>query len=484
MTRMIRFLGAACTRIFQTLCPDPFVIAILLTLVTVAAALLWGDSAADAGGTRSTLLFDAWRDNAGGLWKLLAFSMQMCVILVTGHALASAPIVQRNIQRLAGLPSTAPAAVGAVAVLACGAALINWGLGLIAGALFARAVGAAMARKRVAVHYPLLAAAGYLGLMVWHGGLSGSAPLAVTSLASAKSSLPASALPLLPAEGIPLGQTLFSPLNLVVTGGLVLLAPLLAVLLSPKAGAAVRSIDEFPVNEPDRAGVPLTDRGGRSLPAVLNDSVVVALLLAVPLLAAVVRFVWLRGGAEETAIARLSTGLQGIGLNEINMAMLAVGLIAHGSPARYMAAAEGAARGCAAIMIQFPLYAGIMAIVVESGLAARLADAFNQVAEPRALPLLSFLSAAVLNIFIPSGGGQWAVQGPIALAAGQTGGIEPGTMVMSVAYGDQLTNMLQPFWALPLLAITGVQARDIVGYTATIMLFSGVWIAACLWFLG
>lgn len=482
MPAMIRAIGTLCTRVFQAICPDPFVIAILLTLVTVVAALLCGQPPERAA---AGPIFDAWHDPGGGYWKLLAFAMQMCLILVTGHALASAPVVDRAIQQWAGVPKTASGAAGLVAAVACLAALINWGLGLIVGALFARAVGEAMARKGVAVHYPLLAAAGYLGLMVWHGGLSGSAPLSVTSLASARGSLPESALALLPAGGIPLGQTLFSPLNLAVTGGLVLLAPILAVLVAPTDPRAIRPISDFPVRG-DSAHEPAgpDDSGRTTLPDRLNHSVVVALLLAIPLVAAVGRFVWLRGGVDAPLALRLSTGMQSIGLNEINMVMLAVGLIAHGSPVRYMAAAEGAARGCAGIMIQFPLYAGIMGIMVESGLAARLADLFSRVDAPQAIPVLSFVAAALLNLFIPSGGGQWAVQGPIALAAGHSGGIEPGTMVMAVAYGDQLTNMLQPFWALPLLAITGVRARDIVGYTATIMLFASLWIAACLWFLG
>ena len=130
--------------------------------------------------------------------------------------------------------------------------------------------------------------------------------------------------------------------------------------------------------------------------------------------------------------------------------------------------------------MQFPLYAGVMAMMAASGLLAMFADAANAASTPTTLPLLTMASAAIVNLFVPSGGGQWAVQGPIAMLAGAQDGIPLGKMVMSVAYGDQLTNMLQPFWALPLLAITGVKARDIVGYTAIVMIVAAIWITVAL----
>jgi short-chain fatty acids transporter len=99
----------------------------------------------------------------------------------------------------------------------------------------------------------------------------------------------------------------------------------------------------------------------------------------------------------------------------------------------------------------------------------------DRVADARTLPVYTFLSACLLNMFIPSGGGQWAVQGPVALESGLALGVPPGKMVMAVAYGDQITNMLQVFWALPLLAITGARARDIVGYTSLVMLVGMAW---------
>ena len=170
-----------------------------------------------------------------------------------------------------------------------------------------------------------------------------------------------------------------------------------------------------------------------------------------------------------------SGGLGRLGPNEVNATMLGLGMLFHGSPRRYLHAVEKSARGCAGIILQFPFYAGIMALLSASGLALWLAETTSQNATVTSLPIMTFLSAGVVNFFVPSGGGQWGIQGPIALEAGAAVGVPASKMIMSVAYGDELTNMLQPFWAIPLLAITGIKAREIVGYTALVMLVAGTW---------
>ncbi|MBI5866113.1 MAG: short-chain fatty acid transporter [Planctomycetes bacterium] len=477
---MISRLGALCAKIFYHTCPDPFVIAILLTLFTAGLALLFGKGTGD--GVTAQQTFDAWRDGTGGIWKLLSFAMQMCLILVTGHALAEAKPIRRALHNLAQRPNSPRQAVAIVAAAACGTALLNWGLALIVGAIMAREVGLAMGRKGVRVHYPLLAAAGYTGLLVWHGGLSGSAPLSVTSLTDASRVLLPSAVKLLGPSGVPLGDTLFSPLNVVVTGVLVLGVPLFFIALTPRRDDEIRSIEKFNVrrsNDEAAAAPTDLDESAGTLPDRLDRSWLVSLALAAPLAAAVLRFVWMAGG-DAPAPIRVLHGLERIGLNEINATMLALGLILHASPRAYMAAAEEGARGCAAIIIQFPLYAGIMAMMDASGLTRQIAEYFVRIGNQTTIPLYSYVSACIIGMFIPSGGAQWSVQGPIALQAGADVGIGAGRMVMTIAYGDQIPNMLQPFWALPLLSITGVRARDIVGYTATVMLFAAAWIGLAL----
>src|SRR5690606_41835848 len=307
--------------------------------------------------------------------------------------------VRAAIDALAALPRSAPAAAAMIGFVAAALGLINWGLGLIAGALLARAVGRSMQARGIRVHYPLLAAAGYMGLLVSHGGLSGSAPLSVTTESGAAKVLPAEAMARLGGAGIGLEHTLFSPMNLFVCAGLLVLIPGALWLLTPKQGDPIREISEFaPVED---ATEPLARP--TTAPEWLERTPVLAWLLAIALVVALLRF----GRAS---------GLTSLGLNEVNMGMLALGLIFHGSLASYGRAVEEGARGCAGIIVQFPLYAGIMGMLGASGLIQRFAAALAQGGET-GVPLLMFLAAAVVNFFVPSGGGQWGIQGPIALEA-------------------------------------------------------------------
>jgi len=444
-------LGLWISKHVERLVPDPFVIAILLTVVTAVAALLWGNFG-DA--NPATSLLDSWRDGDSGLWKLLAFSMQMCLVLVTGYALATTSIVKSIINSIASIPTNTASAAALVAFIACVAGLLNWGLGLIVGALLAREVGFALQRKNIRAHYPLIAAAGYMGLLVWHGGLSGSAPLSMTTASGAAKVIPAQYLDQI--NHVLLSETIGSTLNLVVSGGLLVLIPTVLFLLAPKNPDDFRAIDLFGVDPGDAE---LSHQPPSNFPDRLNQSTIIAWLLGVPLLLALGRYIY-------------TTGMNHIGLNEITVFMLALGLLLHGSPVGYMKAVTNGAKGCAGIIIQFPLYAGIMAMMITAGLMASVTEVFVEIGTQETMPLLTMLSAGVVNLFVPSGGGQWAIQAPIALESGLQSGVPAGTMVMAVAYGDQLTNMLQPFWALPLLAITGVRARDIVGYTVVVMVLS------------
>ena len=465
---MISRLGLAISRIFHRICPDPFVIAILLMAFTAALALAFGRFPQETSlWNRAALLLDSWRSDEG-LWKLLGFGMQMCLVLVTGHALAATRPIKASVETIANWSRSTSGGAVLVCLVACITGLINWGLGLIVGALLAREVGRSLTRRGTPVHYPLLAAAGYMGLLIFHGGLSGSAPLSATTVSGASKVLPQSAVALL-GGGISLDRTLFSSLNFFVTGGMLVLLPLLFRLLSPASASDMQPMDPALVRMPvvlgndDSTVVEYGDEiAGPSVPDRLDRSPVVVWLLAIPLVMALLRYAQVKG-------------LINAQLNEVNAAMLAFGLILHGSPRKYMSAVEDGARDCAAIMIQFPIYAGIMALMRDSGLLEALTTAFTQLGTARTLPALSFVAATLVGLFVPSGGAQWGLQGPIALQAGAQAGVDPGHMLMSVAYGDELANMLQPFWALPLLAITGAKARDIVGYTAIAMIVAGAW---------
>lgn len=457
---MLARLGQRIAALFRATAPDPFVIAVLLTALTFILVLVLTDQT-----PRS--IVQSWSADSG-VWAFLGFSMQMCLILVTGHALAASPPVAAGLRKLANHPKSGAQASFLIAFVAAALGVLNWGLGLIGGAILARDVGRALEKRGVPAHYPLLAASGYVGLLVWHGGFSGTAPLKVTTDRELRDVLGATADLVDP---MPLTETILSPMNFVVTGGLLLIAPLVMALLSPKRADHLEPASRFiAIDEPDsmiekRERAPL-------IPHLLENTPIVSLVLV----ALIAVWAWMYYFPADLS----DSGIKSLTPNTVNLTMLMLGLILHGTPRRYIAAVDEGVRGCAGIILQFPLYAGIMGMMHSSGLTAQLAQSLAAGATETTLPILTFLSAGVVNLFIPSGGGQWGVQGPIAIQAALDAGVAPAKMVMAVAYGDQLTNMLQPFWALPLLAVTGVKARDIVGYTAVLMVIAGIWIVGCL----
>ncbi|MGM0575682.1 MAG: short-chain fatty acid transporter [Myxococcota bacterium] len=448
---MIRWLGRKLSAFAGRWVPDPFAIAILLTILAIGLAWLGtGLSPLELlGYWGGRLKGDEVLDRERGLWKLLAFGMQMCLILVTGHALASSRPVHRLIDRVAGLPRTSGQAIALTAVVAMCAALVNWGLGLIVGALMAREVAVAARHRGLRVHYPLLGAAGYTAMMVWHGGLSGSAPLTVTQAKDL-----ASILDRPDVAPITLGETLFSPMNITVTLALLVAVPTLLVMMQPRREEDFVEVDPGVLPGPAEAD----PRSEHPTPAErLERSRLLAWTLAAFAAAYLVMY-----------LGRL--GADRVDLNAINLTFLALGLLLHGSPRAYGRAIAAGTRGCAGIILQFPLYAGIMGIIALAGLVEQWAEVISRAANEWTFAPLTMGAAGAVNLLVPSGGGQWAIQGPLVLSTAESLDIPFGKAVMAFAYGDGWTNMLQPFWALPLLGITGLAARDLVGYTAALML--------------
>lgn len=439
---MLRRMGDYFSRWAEKYMPDPFLFAVLLTFLTMILGIVLTDNGLFA-------MIRYWSD---GFWTLLAFSMQMCLILVTGYALATTRLVRAGIDKLADIPRTAGGAVLLVALVAAIGGYVNWGLGLIVGALMAREVGIRGHRKGIPMHYPLLGAAGYAGMAVWHGGLSGSAPLLVATQGH-----------FLEKEIgiIPVAQTLFSPLNLVVAVFLILVLPFVFKLLQPADASRFLTIDKV-LPDLDRelaaeqAGAPPDADRARFLATRLENSVLVSLLIGLCGLAYVVYHFATKGFD--------------LNLNIVNFTFLFVGILLHRTPIQYVRAISEGTRGCAGIILQFPFYSGIMGMMKFSGLIVVIANGFIAISNQVTYPLFTFLSAALVNIFVPSGGGQWAVQGPVVVKAAQALGVSLPKAIMALAYGDQWTNLFQPFWALALLGLTGLKARHIMGYCMAVML--------------
>ncbi|WP_416954788.1 short-chain fatty acid transporter [Nocardioides sp. T5] len=427
--------------------PSALVFAIVLTFVVAILALLLTDAGpAD--------VVRGWGD---GLSGLLAFMTQMALILLLGHTLANTGPVRRLLATLGGLPRTALQGYLFVFGVAAVASLITWGLGLVVGVLLAVEVARQGREKGLALHFPLLVAAGYSGYVIWHMGYSGSGTLT----AATEGSFIAEQL----GETIPISETTFAWWNLLAIVVTIAAVGIGIALVAPRAGddvvemkADARFDDEIVID--DEVVTP-ADR--------VDASRVLTLMVGLALVAYLV--IHYADGGTAT-------------LDIVNWTFLALIFLLVRSPLELIALVKNAASNVGEILLQFPLYAGIMGIMATSGLITVFSDFIVDTAGPSTFGLLAFLSAGVVNFFVPSGGGQFAVQGPVMLDAGARLGVDPSVTIMAIAYGDQWTNMIQPFWALPVLAISGLKLRDILGYTLVTMIASGLVFAGTMLLVG
>jgi short-chain fatty acids transporter len=436
--------------IFKRFLPSPFAIAILLTLLTMVLALFITEAPKDESHFLAILSF--WEQ---GIWNnaLLVFAYQMMLILVLGHILVLSKPMNSLISGLTNLVSNTSNAVLLVAGTTMIVSFFNWGLGLIFGAILARKVAEAAQLRNFKINYPLVGASGYVGLMIWHGGISGSAPLKVAEsghLASLMTGVSdKNIIGKLP-DFIPFSETVFSSFNLVLFGILLVLIPLFLYRLGKKAVVTTTKLPIYKGSANVKIGLVGMERLDHS--KIFGRGFGLIILLA---------FFYQYFGA---------LGNLAITPNLLNFFMLGLALVLHGSFSSFLNALEEAIKGASGILIQFPLYFGIMGIMRDSGMVVQISDFFVSISTARTLPLFTFFSAGLVNIFVPSGGGQWAIQGPIVVESALKLGVPLPKAIMALAYGDQITNMLQPFWALPLLGITKLKAREILPYTLLVMI--------------
>ena len=379
-----------------------------------------------------------------GFWELLEFTMQMALILILGHTLALTPLFNSLIAKLTSLCDTTAKAGLYISFVTILMSFINWGLCLVFGAIFARKVAEKASEKGWKLNYPLVGAAGYSGMMCWHGGFSGSAPLTVSG---------ADHFMAQDIGVIGIDQTILSGMNLINSTLLLIVIPLFFFYLGLKSQGREINLPKKTIKQERE----IKHRGAERLDH--------AKWLAIGMGLTIVFLAIRKAGIMQ------SGGTFGfINLNYINFFLFGLCVLLHSSFARFIAAVQQAVSGATGIIIQFPLYAGIMGIMKYSGLGALISQGFVEISNGTTLPIFTLLSAGLVNIFVPSGGGQWVVQGPIITEAAQTLNVSIPKTVMALAYGDQLTNMLQPFWALPLLGITKLKAKDILPYSGLVML--------------
>ena len=419
-----------CLKMVQKYLPGAFLLAIFLTFVTFISGMVITGKSASA-------MVNYW---GKGYSSLFTFGMQMVLVLLTGYVLALTPLAKKILDKVTDIPKSPKQALGLTALVSLISCYINWGFGLVIGAILAKEMG----KKVKGLHFPLLVAAAYGGEIV--RGPSSSIPLVAAT--------PGNFMVKLGVPLIPVTETLYSSWNILLS--LAIAAALFLVYFHMKApdGVMVEYVDkEIPKAAPK-------EKKDMTPAEKLENSYLINFLFGLlPLSYLVLNF------------SKIGFNLD---LNLVILIFLTAGLFLHKNSTAYLdavAQAIGASRG---IILQFPLYAGISGMIVGSGMVAVLSNAFVNISTPHTFPLFTFLSAGLVNIFIPSGGGQWAIQGPIMMEAAQKLGADLPQTVMAFAWGDGWTNQIQPFWALPLLGVAGLGARDIMGYCVIWTVVSGL----------
>ncbi len=419
-------------RIVQRYLPDAFLFAVILTFIVFIMGFIFTPSS-------PIQMIGHWGD---GFWDLLEFAMQMTLVVVTGYILANTTVVKKGLINLSKLANTPGQAIILVTFVAAIASYINYGFGLVVGALLATYV----ARRVPKVDFRILVASAYSGFLLWHGGLSASAPLLVAT----EGHFLQDTMGIVPAT-----ETLFSGANLFIVLTLLFTLPFFNWLLNRTRGienqldSAVWESEVVEEEEVFEEDTPAT--------RMENSQIISLLIGAMGLVYIVYHFV--QNGFD-------------LNLNIVIFIFLFLGILLHRTPKRYLESVGESVKNVGGIVIQFPFYAGIMGMMVASGLSEQMSLFFINISTEFTFPLFTFLSAAIVNFFVPSGGGQWAVQGPIMIPASLELGVDVAKTTIAVSWGDAWTNMIQPFWALPLLAIAGLKVRDIMGFTAMILIYS------------
>ncbi|HCL85577.1 MAG TPA: short-chain fatty acid transporter [Comamonadaceae bacterium] len=432
MTKITAFF----TELMRRYLPDPFVFAIMLTLLTMALAF----------GVESRPIDAVVQDWGKGFWSLLAFTTQMAVILVMGYVLAAAPIVDRFLNRIAARVHTPRQAIIVATVVGCVGSYLNWGFGLVIGGIMARK----LALKVKGVHYPLIIASAYTGFTMYSLGFSATIPV----LISTKGHSFESTMGL-----IPLAETIFSAPILLTSLAVLIALPLLNAAMHPKQGETVVELDPATVaseSKPAAAQGLLGDE--KTLAYRLNNSRLLSLLIGLCGMAYVAMH-FVKGGSLD--------------LNMINFFILFLGVLLLGTPMNYVEKVNEGVKTIGGIVLQFPFYAGIMAIMHGSGLVESIAHIFVNISSAETLPLWGLVSSFVINFFAPSGGGHWVLQGPFMIDAATKLGASQAQTAMSVMLGNGWNDLVQPFWILPALALSRLKLKDIMGYTVVSMLLVG-----------
>lgn len=440
--RKTRFTEATIS-LFERTIPDPFVLAILITAIVAALSAIFAPHA--------TLgrLVGGWYK---GFFDILTFAFQITLVLVTGHAFAHAPPVQRIFKALVSIARTPVQAATLTFVLVAVASFCNWGLGLVVSALLAREVA-----KRMRVDFAWIVAAGFSGWVVWASGISSSIALAQSTPGSAMN-----VVQKLTGQVLPFSATVFTRFNLIPTVAMLIVMPFVLAWLKP------RDADAVVLDREKNPDAPLREKlqGKLSFARWIEHSWLGSAFIG----AAGIAFLVL-AQVQHTAFS---------GVNAVIFVMFIAGVILHGYPLAYADAVKNAAKQTGSMMLQYPLYGGVMGMMDATGLPDVISHFFIAISNAHTLPFWSYICSLIVTFFIPSGGGHWAVQGPFVVPAAMALHASVPATTMAVAMGEQVSNMMQPFWAAPVVAMAGVGVQRVLGFTVMTFLVGTVVYGAAL----
>ena len=445
---MISKLALALTAWTERWIPDAFIFALGGTVLVFLAAL---------GATPSTVtqVVDAW---GRGFWELIPFTLQMSLVIITGHVLASSPPMGRLIRVIAALPTTPRGAVAMVTFFALASSWLNWGFSLIFSAVLAREV----ARRVEGVDYRALAAASFLGIgSIWAQGLSGSAALQMATPGALQPQIRDIVAHggVVPGGIITFRHTIFLWQSVVSVLVEVVVVTVVMWLATPPRGQG-KTAKDLGIDLGPSADVKRADPPGRLTPGQWLEHSRLLMWLIVAIGGTYLVRYFMQAGEP----------LNALNLNILNLAFLLVGFLLHQTPARLMRAVQEATPAVWGVILQFPFYAGIAGIITTTHLNERVAGVFVAISTPASFPPLVAIYSAVLGVFVPSGGSKWVIEAPYVMDAAHTLHTHLGWVVSAYDLGEALANLVQPFWMLPILGMFKLSARDVMGYTFVVFL--------------
>lgn len=437
MNDLLQSLTSFFTKLVQKYLPDTYVLAIALTIITLLlGVIIEGQSPID--------MMVYWGES---FFDFLSFAMQLALVLVCGIVIANVPFLKKSMNRIAQLASTPMQGYVLTFLVSFILYYLNWGIGIALSAFFAKAVYQHIKK----IDFPFLIACSYTAFhIVYPISLASSIPLIIATPGHVMES----------EIGIlSTSQTIFDPANLIIGLAIFLTSLILIKFIAPKEDQMIMPdistqevIQEsaITVEEPPNQA---------SFGEKMDNSFILSGLIGLCGIGFLV-YHFINGGS--------------LNLNIVILALLTLGILLHRKPINIVRSFNNAGNVVPPIMLQFPIYAGIMGMLVHSGLSTTFAQLFVAISNMDTYPLLTYWSAGFLNIFIPSGGGQWAVQAPIQIAAAKELGVSHTVTAMAIAWGDSWTNLIQPFWAIPILTLVGLKIKHIMGYCVIFAIAVGI----------